>query len=72
MNILDDIRAIEFDKNKKQMFGIKSAILWGFSKSSNSCSPLLYISKPRHISDEDYHYLLDCLEIGMKYKTNER
>ena len=65
-NILDDIRAIEYDKNHRKLFGIKSAIVWGFSKHTNSCSPLLYISKPKHISQKDYEFLLDKLIIDMQ------
>lgn len=63
MSILDDIRSIEYDRNRKSIFGIKSAIIWGHSKSSNSCSPLLYISKPKSVSKEDFEYLLDRLKV---------
>jgi len=50
MNILDTIRSFEFDKNRKRIFGIKSAIIWGHSNTINASSPLLYISKPKSIS----------------------
>jgi len=66
MNILDDIRAIEFDTNQRKIFGLKSAIIWGHSKYTNSCIPLLYISKPKHISQEDFEYLLNNLIINIK------
>ena len=66
MSILDDIRAVEFDRNKKGIFGLKSAILWGHSKNVNGCSPLLYISKPRNISREDFEKILDRLEINLR------
>lgn len=65
MNILDSVRAIEFDKNRNHIFGIKSAILWGHSKNTNSIFPLLYISKPKHISKEDFELLLDKMEITL-------
>lgn len=65
MAITDNIKSIEYDRNRRHIFGIKSAILWGFSKHSNSCFPLLYISKPRSISQEDFDYLLDHLEIKL-------
>ena len=67
-NILDTIKSIEFDKNRSNIFGIKSGILWGHSNKSNSSSPLLYISKPKSISQEDFEKLLDCLEINIIVK----
>ena len=63
--ILDTVKSIEFDTNKKHIFGIKSGILWGHSNKSNSISPLLYISKPKSVSQEDFEYMLDCLCISM-------
>lgn len=65
MTILNEIRAIEYDKNRKKMFGIKSAIIWGHSRKSNSMFPLLYISKPKNISQEDYELLLNKLQINI-------
>lgn len=29
MSIFNKIKSFEFDKNKKNVFGIKSAIIWG-------------------------------------------
>ncbi len=68
MNILNKLklRAIEFDINRKKIFGIKSGILWGYSNETNSSFPLLYISKPKHVSDEDFEILLNNLEIKIK------
>lgn len=66
MSILNDIRSIEFDRNRRKIFGIKSGILWGHSKHTNSCFPLLYISKPKHISEKDFEILLDKLIIDIK------
>lgn len=68
MSIFDKIESIEFDKNKEKAFGIKSAIVWGHSKSENSCSPILYISKPKWISQDEFNELLDSIE--MKFKLN--
>ena len=65
MNILDKIKSFEYDKNKNKQFGVKSAIIWGHSNEHNGCFPLLYISKPKHISQEDYEVLLDSLRIEM-------
>lgn len=63
MNILDSIRSFEFDKNRKFVFGIKSGIVWGHSNKSNSSFPMLYISKPKNISQEDFELLLDKIQI---------
>jgi len=63
MSILDSLRSVEFDRNKNKIFGIKSAIVWGYSKDSNSCSPILYISKPKHVSQEDFDFILDHLDL---------
>ena len=62
-NILSTIRSFEFDKNKNKVFGIKSGIVWGHSKDSNSSFPLLYISKPKSISNEDFEVLLNSINI---------
>lgn len=69
MNILNKLRAIEFDRNKNKVFGIKSGILWGYSNETNSSFPLLYISKPKHISEEDFEILLNNLEIKINKPT---
>lgn len=66
MNILDKIRAIEFDKNKRKIFGIKSAIVWAYSNEDGKVYPLLYISKPKHLSKEDFDVVLDNLEIKIR------
>ena len=66
MSILDRIRSIEFDRNRKKVLGIKSAVLWAHSKDNNGSYPLLYISKPKHISQEDYDFMLDRLDINIR------
>lgn len=66
MSILNTIRSIEFDKNRRRLFGIKSGILWAHSKDTNGSYPLLYISKPKHITQEDFEILLDNLIINIK------
>lgn len=63
MNILNKLCAIEFDRNKNKILGIKSGILWGYSNETNGSFPLLYISKPKHVSEEDFEILLNNLEI---------
>lgn len=63
MSIFEKIRSFEFDKNKNKIFGIKSAIVWGHSKEKSFTSPLLYIIKPKYISQEEYEELLDSIDI---------
>lgn len=63
--ILDGIKSFEYDKNRKNIFGIKSAIVWGYSKHTNGIFPMLYISKPKSISQEDYELLLDKINIAI-------
>lgn len=65
MSLLNQIRSIEFDKNRKSIFGIKSGIVWGHSKNSNSSFSILYISKPKGISQTDFEELLNKLEINI-------
>ncbi len=65
MTILDKIKSFEFDKNRNKLFGIKSAIVWGHAKDTNSVFPLLYISKPKGISQEDYELLLEKIQISI-------
>jgi hypothetical protein len=62
-NILESIRSFEFDKNRKKIFGIKSGIVWGHSNKTNGSFPMLYISKPKSISQEDFELLLDKMHI---------
>lgn len=66
MSILEGIRAVEFDKNKRKVFGIKSGILWGHSNKSNSTVPLLYISKPRWMTQEDFDSILEKVDIRIR------
>lgn len=65
MAITDNIRSIEFDRNENHIFGIKSAILWGH-REKGLTAPLLYISKPKHISQEDFEYLINHIDIGLR------
>lgn len=66
MNILQKIKAFEFDTNRNAIFGIKSGIVWGFNKENNSCYPLLYISKPKNLKQEDFELLLDKIKITIE------
>ena len=66
MNILERIKSFEYDKNRQKIFGIKSAIVWGYSNETNGCYPILYISKPKSISQEDFELLLDKIEITIR------
>jgi len=66
-NVLREIKSFEFDKNRKNVFGIKSGIVWGHSKNTNSSFPLLYISKPKNISQKDFELLLEKIDISIRY-----
>jgi hypothetical protein len=68
MGILSKLRAIEFDLNKNKTFGVKSAIVWGHYKDVNVCSPLLYLVKPKHISNEDYNEMINNIKISFTIK----
>lgn len=60
----EKIKSIEYDKNENKIFGIKSAILW--AHTDKGTYPLVYISKPRHMSREDFKDVLDKLIINVK------
>jgi len=64
--ILDKIKSFEFDRNRSGIRDIKSGIVWGHSKGSGSIFPMLYISKPKHISQEDFEILLDKIDITIR------
>ncbi len=65
-NILERIRSFEYDKNRNKIFGIKSAIIWGYSKDTNSSFPMIYISKPKNVSQTDFELLLDKIDIEIR------
>lgn len=62
MSIFDRIQSFEFDKNERKDF-VKSAIVWGHLKNENTCQPILYISKPKHITEEEFQELLNSIDI---------
>ena len=70
MSIFDEIKSVEFDRNRNKIFGIKSGIVWGHSKDKNSIFPLLYISKPKHITEEQFNELLDSIDINFIIKNS--
>ena len=66
--IFDKIKSFEFDKNEQRIFGIKSGIIWGHSKKTNEMFPMLYLSKPKNISENDFKLLLNSIDIKFKLK----
>lgn len=66
MKITEKIKSFEYDKNRKGIFGIKSAVVWGHLKDKNQSFPLLYITKPKGISQSDYELLLDKIDIQIR------
>lgn len=65
-SIFNKIKSFELDKNQNKIFGIKSAIIWGNSSENNSMFPLLYLRKPKNISDEEYSELINSIQINFK------
>ena len=61
MSIISKISSFEFDKTFKFR---KSAIIWGHEPGV--MYPILYLSKPKHISQEDFEEILNKLEINIK------
>ena len=56
-SVFDNIKSIEFDKNRGKIFGIKSGIIWGHRVDKSMSFPLLYIQKPKAISEKDFENL---------------
>ena len=65
-SIFNKIKSFEVDKNETKLFGIKSAIIWGNSPKANTQFPLLYLRKPKNISEEEYNELINSIEINFK------
>ena len=66
--LLNTLKSISCDKNKSRFLNIKSVIVWGHREKGSF--PLLYIKKPKHVSQEDFDEIIDHLEI-MLY-TNKK
>jgi hypothetical protein len=66
MTVLDEIGSFSFDQNREEKFGVKSGIVYGHSNTVNAIYPLLYISKPKHLSQEDFDLLLSKLDISIR------
>ena len=71
MSILDKIRSIgfTFSPEQRKVFRRKSGIVWGNLSESNASFPLLYISKPKNISEEDFEEILSRLELNIMNKS---
>lgn len=63
MSILNNIESVEYDKNRDKKFNLKSGIIWGHM--SNKCFPLLYLTKPKSVSQKDFEIILNKLQIKM-------
>ena len=64
--IFDDIKSFEIDRNQDKKFGIKSGIVWGHSADNNGIFPIMYLSKPKGISQEDFDLLLAQININFR------
>ena len=69
--LFESIKAIEFDKNRDKKFGLKSAILWAHSKNTNGIYPLVYISKPKGLSQEEFDEVIDHLHLDIRYGSRD-
>ena len=67
-SLLSRLKSISCDKNKSGFAGIKSAIIWG--NTERGTYPLLYIKKPKHLSQEDFDEILSNLEVTL-YKNGK-
>jgi len=67
MNILNKIKSFGIDRDK---LWSKFATIYANSAETNSIYPLIYLTKPKHISDEEYKDMLDAIEI--KFIIKER
>ncbi len=54
------------EQNKK-LFRTSNGILWADQNGDHAYYPILYLKKPKHLSDEEFQKLLDKLEITFKY-----
>lgn len=70
--IFDKIKSFSYSPNKDKQFGIKSGIVFANSKTGNYSYPLLYISKPKCISEEDYQWLLDHIDINFYHRKEQQ
>ena len=63
--LINSLVSISYDKNRDGKWPLKSAILFGNHKN-NTSSPLVYISKPKHVTQEDFDEILDRLQISLQ------
>lgn len=62
-DIFDGLKYIEFDSNRNKQYGIKSAIVWG--NYGQSIKPLVYVSKPRFMTEHDFERLLKRMDVNI-------
>lgn len=60
--ISDKFKRFTLDSNPNHIFGIKSAIIWG--ENEGSATPLLYLRKPKSVSQEDYDDMVKRIKIS--------
>jgi len=71
MSIFDKLKSFSLCRNENKEYR-KSAIVYGNLKNTNSSYAILYITKPKNISEEEYRELIDALEINfVKRDTQE-
>lgn len=57
---IKDLDSFEVDRTKSVL---KSVVVWGHKGSV--ISPLFYIQKPKHLTEEEFNYIMDKVEINI-------
>jgi len=69
--IFDEISGIEIDPNLQHKYGLVSGIVWGNSIKVNGTYPIMYLTKPKHVSQHDYEAMLDSIKITFEYEEGK-
>jgi hypothetical protein len=71
--LIENIKSLVLDKSKelrehnKKIFRTSNGVLWADQIGDPRYYPILYLKKPKHLSEEEFQKLLDKLEITFKY-----
>ncbi len=70
--LIGNIKSLILEKSKesrehnKKIFRTSNGILWADQNGRNQYYPILYLKKPKYLSEEEFQKLLDKLEITFK------
>lgn len=71
MGIFDKVDQFSMNRDLKDNFRVyrrKSAIVFGQKDESNIAYPIMYLSRPRWISEEDFQELVNSIQIQFAIK----